>query len=178
MSYLILLVVLFPFVIAGAIAFLHSHSWLSPLIVLVGMVAGAITILFSGIAWLQSIHSEWLQSQAVGFILPVVIVPFYAYLGAIAGASLVAILYGYNKNHDISGWFIVAAVGLTVILTGFIPAAIGATQTVEANGGGISTANEWFWVGLPIAMTAMGTASAWLSSAFTFWVFSLYRLMR
>lgn len=30
---------------------------------------------------------------------------------------------------------------------------------------------------LPIAIIAIGTASAWLSSAFTFWVFSLYRLL-
>ena len=178
MVYLILLVALFPLVAAAVFAFLHSHSWLSPVLVLVGMIAGAITILFSGLVWLQAIHSEWLQSQAVGLILPVVIVPFYAYLGTITGAILVAILYGYHKNHGISGWFVVAAVGLTVGLTGLIPAAIGTMQTVEADGSEISTANKWFWLALPMAVTMVGTASAWLSSAFTFWVFSLCRLMR
>lgn len=178
MVYLILLVILFPFVAAGAISFLYSHSWLSPLLVILGTIAGAITILVSGITWLQSIHSEWLQSQAVGFILPVVIVPFYAYLGAIAGASLVAILYRYNNDHNLSIWFIVAAAGVTIVLTGLIPAAIGTMQTIKVNDSGLSTTNAWFWIALPIVMTVMGTTSAWLSSAFTFWMFSVCRLMR
>ncbi len=177
-GYVVLTLCVTPFLLSGAIAFLHSHSLLSPLIVLVGMIVGAITIMFSGIAWLQSLHSEWIQSQAVGFIFLPVILPFYAYLGAVSGASLVAILYGYNKNHGISGWFAVAAVGLTIVVAGFIPAAIFAMQPVEANSRGFSS--DGYWVSLavlPIVTAAMGAASAWLSSTLAFWVFSLCRLI-
>jgi len=178
MPYLFLLLVLFPLLAAGAIAFLYSHSLLSPLLVLVGMITGAMTIVVSGLVWLQSIHSDWLQSQAAGFIFLPVILPFYAYIGAVAGASLVAILYGHNKHHGISGWFVVAAIGLTIVLAGFMPAAIFTTQSIDAGDNRISTTSGWFWVVLPLVTAAMGTACAWLSSAFTFWVFSLCRLMR
>ncbi|KPQ31422.1 MAG: hypothetical protein HLUCCA11_23775 [Phormidesmis priestleyi Ana] len=179
LSYLLLILIIGPFIGAAAIAFFHSHSLLSPLLVLVGMMVGAITILFSGFAWLQSLHSEWMQSQAVGFILIPAILPFYAYLGAVSGASLVPMLYGYSKDQEISGWFIVAAVALTIIVTGFIPAAVLTTQSIDANGSGVSTReNEVFLILLPIVTAAIGTASAWLSSAFTFWVFSLCRLLR
>jgi len=58
LSYLLLILLFSPFIGAGTIAFLHSHSLLSPLIVLVGMIVGAITIVISGHSWLQSLHSE------------------------------------------------------------------------------------------------------------------------
>jgi len=179
-GYVVLTLCVTPFLVSGAIAFLHSHSLLSLLIVLVGMIVGAITIVVSGIAWLQSLHSEWMQSQAVGFIFIPVILPFYAYLGAVSGASLVAILYGYNENHGISGWFAVAAVGLTIVVAGFIPAAtIFGMQPVEDNSSGFSSDDYWGSLAmLPIVIAAMGAASAWLSSALTFWVFSLCRLIR
>ena len=48
-------------------------------------------------------------------------------------------LYGYSKDQEISGWFIVAAVALTIIVTGFIPAAVLTTQSIDANGSGVST---------------------------------------
>lgn len=177
-GYVVLTLCVTPFLASGAIAFLHSHSLLSPLIVLVGMIVGAITIVISGHSWLQSLHSEWMQSQAVGFILIPVILPFYAYLGAVSGASLVAILYGYNKNHGISGWFAVAAVGLTIVVAGFIPAAIFAMQPVEANSSGEANSSVFSSDAVLLIVTAaMGAASAWLSSALTFWVFSLCRLI-
>lgn len=178
MSYLILVLVLFPLIAAGILAFLHSHSLLSPLLVLIGAIAGAITITFSGIAWLQSLHSEWLQSQAAGFIFLPVILPFYTYLGAVAGASLVAMLYGHNKNHGISGWFVVAAVGLTIISAGFIPAAIFATQTTDAGSSQISQNRSIVLAMLPILTAAMGVASAWLSSTLTLFIFSQFRHLR
>jgi len=178
-GYVVLTLFVTPFLASGAIAFLHSHSLLSPLIVLVGMIVGAITIVVSGIAWLESLHSEWMQSQAVGFILIPVILPFYAYLGAVSGASLVAILYGYNKNHGISGWFAVAAVGLTIVVAGFIPAAtIFGMQPVEDNSSGEANSSVFSSDAVLLIVTAaMGAASAWLSSVLTFWVFSLCRLI-
>jgi hypothetical protein len=175
----LLILFVMPFLVSGAIAFIHSHSLLSPLIVLIGMIIGAITIMVSGIAWLQSLHSEWIQSQAVGFIFLPVILPFYAYLGAVAGASLVTILYGHQKHHGLSGWLAVAAMGLTIVVAGLIPAALLMMRSGEADSNQFSIAdNEWFFAILPIVITAMGTASAWLSTIFTVWVFSLCRLMR
>ncbi|MDB9315938.1 hypothetical protein PN462_22690 [Spirulina sp. CS-785/01] len=119
-SYLLLLLLVAPLLVSGAIAYLYSQSLFSLVGVVLGAAFGAIFILISGVSWLYTLQREWMESQAVGFVFLPVILPFYAYTGAIAGASLMAILSCYG--HRIPFLFQMVAMGVTIGLSGLIPA--------------------------------------------------------
>lgn len=161
-DYWLLILIFGPFIVAGVMALVYSHSLLSVLMVLVGTIAGAILILVSGVFWLQTLHRSWMESQAAGFIFIPVVLPFFAYIGAIAGSSLVAILYGYRREHLSTFWFQAIAICLTVVLAGLIPATIAASPFSGVLNGASSGTNNF--VMIPIAAIGVGVTSAWLAS--------------
>jgi hypothetical protein len=152
-----------PLLIAGVIAFLCSQSWLSVLVVLVGAIAGAILVIPSGIFWLQMLHRNWFESQAAGFIFVPIILPVYGYLGAVAGASLVAILYGYHENDLPIVVFQAIASCFTVVLSGLIPAAICAIPSFVPSAPKVNNEVEELAIVLIFAI-GIGLASSCLAS--------------
>ncbi|MEA5516111.1 hypothetical protein [Nodularia sp. UHCC 0506] len=151
-----------PLLGAGVMAFIYNQSLVSPLMVLVGAIAGAVLIVLSGIFWLQTLHREWIESQAAGFIFVPVLVPLFAYIGAIAGASLIALLYGYSKNPISSLWFELIAICFTVALGGLIPSAI---ASILSCAGFIKTVNNQArrFAAIPIFAMCVGLAASWIS---------------
>lgn len=166
-TYLLLPLVLSPFIGEEALALFYSRSWVSLFVVPVGAIAGIFSILFSGLFWLHLLAREWIQSQAVGFIFVPVILPFYAYVGAVTGASLVAILYGYGSNHFFTLGFFILAVIFVTVLGGLMPLAIAALSNlpnfaVEATGADPNGFDNF--IVIPIVAIICGVASAWLGS--------------
>lgn len=160
---LLLVLLMSPLIGAGAIAFISSQSLLSVFVVLVGAIAGAISVVPSGIFWLQLFHRDWMESQAAGFIFVPVILPFYGYIGAVAGASLFAILCGYDRNDLPVVVFQAIAICCTVMLGGFIPAAIFAIPSFVTSAPEVNTEVERVAVVLIFAI-CVGLASSWLAS--------------
>lgn len=152
---LILMLLIMPLVGAGAIAFLYSHSLLSVVLVLGGIIAGAILITVSGLIWLQVLHREWMESQPAGFIFVPVVLPFLAYTGAVAGTSLVAILWVDSRNHSSFCLFQAIAIGLTVVLAGLMPSVL---LTLD-----LSRVTRKFLI-VPFAAMGAGVVSSMLAS--------------
>lgn len=158
LGYLLPLLLVIPFVASGAIAFNQSQSLVSLLVVLLGAIAGAALIALSGIYWLQILHHRWMESQAAGFVFLPITLPICIYTGAVTGASLVAILYGYQGSGLPLPVFQTIAIGFTVVLGGLIPSAIAAIPSASP-----SSEVKKFVV-LPIFVIGAGVASSWLAT--------------
>jgi hypothetical protein len=158
-GFLVFLIAIAPWIGSGIVAF-HSHpSILTIVLVILGAIAGAISIPLSAVYWLQTLHRRTMESQAVGMIFVPVILPFFAYSGSVAGAGLVGILYGYGEPN-FSLLFLGIAMGLTVILGGLILPAIAAISATNSDA--ISIKSNQFIV-LPLVAIANGIVSAGLS---------------
>ncbi len=160
---LLLILCISPLMGAGAIALMYTQSLCSIFVVLIGAIVGAIIIVFSGIFWLQVLHRDWIESQAAGFIFIPIILPFYGYTGAVAGASLVSILYGCSRNDMSAFLFQAIAVCFTVVLGGFIPSAIAAIPLFADSSSEASKEVERF-VDIPLFAMCVGAASSGLAS--------------
>ncbi|QIR36157.1 hypothetical protein HCG51_04840 [Tolypothrix sp. PCC 7910] len=169
LDYVLPLLLVTPFIAVGAIAFHQSHSFWSVLVVLLSAIAGAVLIGLSGIYWLQILHRRWMESQAAGFIFLPVTLPICAYTGAVAGASLMIMLYRYQGSELLSPVFEVIAIGLSVVLSGLIPAAI---ATINFS---ISDEVSKFTVA-PILIVCAAVASSWVASELAYLlVINLYK---
>ncbi len=103
-----------------------------------------------------------MESQAAGFIFIPVMLPFCVYTGAVAGASLVAILYGYGGNGLPVPTFRMIAIGFTVVLSGLVPSGILAASDA-------STLNKNIPIAvIPLVAICSGVASSWLASQLAF----------
>jgi hypothetical protein len=170
-NYLLPILIVSPLLIAGIAAFAYSQSLVSVVLVLVGAIGGAILVVPSGVVWLQVLCRNWIESQAAGFVFVPVVLPLLAYVGAIAGASLVAILSIDSVNHGSSLLEAIAigliAIGLTVvfagILAGLMPSALlfppPFLQAIPDRSG----ADSRFLIAIAFAMGA-GVASSSLAS--------------
>ena len=63
-SCLLFILSITPLLVSSMIAFKNSHSLVSPLVVLLGAIAGAVLIALFGIHWLYVFHRNWMESQA------------------------------------------------------------------------------------------------------------------
>jgi hypothetical protein len=156
-DFLLLLLLITPFVTAIAIALYNSQSPWSVLIVLIGAIAGAILIALSGIFWLQVWHRHWMESQAAGFIFVPILLPTCIYTGAVAGASLLAILSEHSGREFASPMFQMIAIGFTIVLSGLIPSGIIATSFYHSS-------DQKGLITLPVFAMLGGAASSWVAS--------------
>ncbi|MBD2342155.1 hypothetical protein H6G64_35125 [Calothrix sp. FACHB-156] len=151
------LILITPFIAVGAIACHQNHSVWSVLVVLLSAIAGAVFVSLSGICWLQILHRRWMESQAAGFIFLPITLPICAYTGAVAGASLVVMLYRHQGSELSWPVFGMIAICLSVVLSGLIPAAI---ATIHFS---ISDEVSKFIV-FPILIVGSAIASSWVAS--------------
>lgn len=172
---LMLLLVVAPFIVSGAVTFGYSRSLLSLLLMLGGAIIGAVLILISGIYWLHLLACDWVESQAVGFIFLPVILPLYAYTGAVSGTALVAILYGYSRDKSSSLWFYIASICFTTILSGLILSTkvSGRSSSNLESTSQQSNKTPQAWnriILLPIMTFGIGWISAYLGSRLAFFL--------
>jgi len=114
-----------------------------------------------------------IESQAVGFIFLPIILPLYAYTGAVSGTALVAILHGYSSNHSTSLWFYIASICFTTILSGLI---LSTSRFSKSSSDSDATSNQSCeilqpWnniILLPILTFSIGWISAYLGSRLAF----------
>jgi hypothetical protein len=164
-DYLFLLLIVAPFIASGAIAWTATHSLGAIPLVLLGAIAGAILIPLSGTFWLQVLHPSTFESQGGGIGFIAVILPFFAYSGCVAGASLVAMLSGFRGNYPMGIAFVVASLG-TVILSGLLPVAIATIPLLSGLAANNTSQGDGFdtVVWLAIGAIANGIISALLAS--------------
>lgn len=161
------LLLITPFVVASAIAYYYSHSAISPIIVILGAIAGAVLIGLSGILWIQTLHRRWMESQAAGFIFLPVTLPICAYTGAVSGASIAAILSGYSTSDLPSPLFQIVAIGFTIWLGGLIPSAIVTLSLSNP----MHPTNPTSQLGIGVmAISCAGVVSAWSASQLAHWL--------
>lgn len=159
-NFLLLILVTSPLILAAVITVITSSSLLSVLMVLIGAIAGAILMPFSGIIWLQTLHSTWIQSQAAGFIFVPIILPFFAYTGAISGANFVVFLYSDSNSLMLGIGFQVMASFLTLVIGGLIPATSATIPYFAQFINSITTQVQGF-VALPIFAICIGLVASW-----------------
>lgn len=161
-SCLLFILLLAPFLASGVIAFHNSQSPWSLLAVLFGAIVGTILIGLVGIQWLYVFHRSWMESQAGGFIFLPVVLPFCAYTGSVTGASLVAILYGYQETHFPVLVVYLIAIGFTVALSGLVPSVIAALPYTSP----FSDVDTFATTAISVICGSV--ASSWLASGLTY----------
>lgn len=161
---LLYLLLLAPFLVAGAIAFINSSSLLSIACVLVGAIVGTLLIPLAGTAWLQAFRHSTFDSQVGGIVFLVAILPFFAYSGYVTGAWLVSMLYWHQDSYPQGIIFQGVAVLITSVLGGLIPAIFLTIPWPSA------MQSSHPVTGLAIASTATGLISASLGSQLAHWL--------
>jgi hypothetical protein len=162
------LLLIAPLVVPGVITVLKSSSlgailWVAPL-TLLGAIVVAVLFLISGTSWLQLLAPATFESQGGGMSYIVFCVPFLAYSGCVAGASLVAFLSRATGDYPGLTIFQAIAVLLTSVLGGLLPLGIMAIlQMLAPRSDGHLT---------ELAIAAIGNAliSAWLGSQVAKWL--------
>lgn len=164
-SYLLLLILVAPFIAAAVIALQKTQSLWSSVFVVLGAIVGALLIALSGVCWLQVLHRNWMESQAIGFIFVPILLPICIYTGAVAGSSLVAILIRHPGSHFASPVFQMIAISFTIVLSGLIPSTLVTLSSLSdlANNVG-QELNLFTFVVVPFFVMCAGVASAWLAS--------------
>ncbi len=172
------LIVVAPWLMAISLGVWLGRSGLAVLVVLLGIGIGAFVLIGTGLGWANRFNPETMNAQAIGFVMLPVVLPYFAYCGAVAGGFLGVFLYRQAGFGGDLGWLLVMsrllAMVVTAYLAGIIPALLLVSSGEGAGGEGAgapSVAELKLWgLGLfVLGVTANGVISAWLGTSLSTW---------